>query len=366
MGRRSRKRGESTTRAERDAARRERAARAEPAPSGAPARRPASGPRAPWGSFPLSELVILLGIVLILWGAARGSGGEEMLVAGLVIASLGGGELALREHMARLPLALVAAGGRGGVRGGDGRRARPRARCRCGCCSCSASASSALRSTRCASCSSAAPAGSASDERAPPADRRAFTTSRCSCADVERSLAFYRNLLGMRLVKQTVNEDDRGARHFFFGDEEGQPGTLITCLEYPELDEGKVGRGSTHHFALAVESEEELAAWRDYLPVRAIAVTDVHGPHRLQVDLPARSRRPHRRDRGEARGRPASPRPPCRLLRSGGRQRAFASAAGPRGSRGHARRFSGCAATGRLPGRSSRSAQPPARGAGAR
>ena len=56
-------------------------------------------PAAPWGSFPLSELVILIGLVLILWGAARGSGGERMLVAGLVIASLGGGELALREHM---------------------------------------------------------------------------------------------------------------------------------------------------------------------------------------------------------------------------------------------------------------------------
>ena len=100
MGRRSRKRGEST-RAERDAARRERAASPEARPRPRPGR-PSSGerPSAPWGSFPLSELVILLGIVLILWGAARGSGGEEMLAAGLVIASLGGGELALREHMA--------------------------------------------------------------------------------------------------------------------------------------------------------------------------------------------------------------------------------------------------------------------------
>src|SRR5919202_2278117 len=93
MGRRSRKRGEST-RAERDAARRERAA--------APARRRSTTerPPAPWGSFPLSELVIFLGLVLILWGAAKGSGGEELLVAGLVLASLGGGELALREHLA--------------------------------------------------------------------------------------------------------------------------------------------------------------------------------------------------------------------------------------------------------------------------
>jgi glyoxylase I family protein len=95
------------------------------------------------------------------------------------------------------------------------------------------------------------------------------------CADIERSAAFYRNVLGMRLVKQTVNEDDRGARHLFFGDEEGRPGTLITCLEYPDLDEGTVGRGSTHHFALAVESAEELAAWRDYLVSRGIQATEI-------------------------------------------------------------------------------------------
>jgi catechol 2,3-dioxygenase-like lactoylglutathione lyase family enzyme len=95
------------------------------------------------------------------------------------------------------------------------------------------------------------------------------------CKEVERSVDFYRNLLGLRLVKQTVNEDDRGARHLFFGDEEGRPGTLVTCLEYPELDEGTVGRGSTHHFALSVESEEELAGWRDYLISRGHPVTDV-------------------------------------------------------------------------------------------
>jgi hypothetical protein len=92
MGRRSRKRGEST-RAERDAARRERARDARPRG------RTSGRPPAPWGSFPLSELVILLGIVLIVWGALRGEGGEEMLISGLVIASLGGGELALREHL---------------------------------------------------------------------------------------------------------------------------------------------------------------------------------------------------------------------------------------------------------------------------
>jgi hypothetical protein len=65
-----------------------------------PPRRSSERPQAPWGSFPLSELVILVGIVLIVWGAVGGRDGEERLVAGLVIASLGGGELALREHLA--------------------------------------------------------------------------------------------------------------------------------------------------------------------------------------------------------------------------------------------------------------------------
>ena len=95
------------------------------------------------------------------------------------------------------------------------------------------------------------------------------------CADVERAADFYGNLLGMRLVERTVNEDDRAASHLLFGDEQGRAGTLVTCLEYPELDEGTVGRGSTHHFALAVESEEELAGWRDYLRGRGVPCTDV-------------------------------------------------------------------------------------------
>jgi hypothetical protein len=92
MGRRSRKRA-PTTRAERDAARRSEPSRV---------RRPASErPPAVWGSFPLSELVILLGIVVIFWGLfSGGDQGNERVGAGLVLASLGGGELALREHLA--------------------------------------------------------------------------------------------------------------------------------------------------------------------------------------------------------------------------------------------------------------------------
>ena len=95
------------------------------------------------------------------------------------------------------------------------------------------------------------------------------------CKSLDASTAFYRNLLGMRMVKQTVNEDDRGARHLYFGDDEGKPGTLVTCLEYPQLEPGSVGVGSTHHFALAVESEAELHGWRDYLTGQGVACTEV-------------------------------------------------------------------------------------------
>jgi catechol 2,3-dioxygenase-like lactoylglutathione lyase family enzyme len=79
----------------------------------------------------------------------------------------------------------------------------------------------------------------------------------------------------MRLVEQTRNADDPDARHLLFGDAEGRPGTLLTCLEYPSLEEGRVGRGSTHHFALTVGSEQELAAWRDYLVSRGVPCSGV-------------------------------------------------------------------------------------------
>ena len=95
------------------------------------------------------------------------------------------------------------------------------------------------------------------------------------CKSLESSTAFYRNLLGMRMVRQTVNDDDPDARHLIFGDERGAPGTLVTCLEYPQLEPGTVGPGSTHHFALGVESEEELRAWREYLLSQGAACTDV-------------------------------------------------------------------------------------------
>lgn len=110
MGRRSRKRGSvggstvATSRAERDAARRARGAKAGTAPR--PRQRPGrpsidDRPPAPWGNFPLSELLVLLGIGFMAWGFVTwGSDGSLRFIGGLALASLGGLELAVREHLA--------------------------------------------------------------------------------------------------------------------------------------------------------------------------------------------------------------------------------------------------------------------------
>src|SRR3954447_15611198 len=114
MGKRSRKRGggvdaaaSPTTRAERDAARRRRAevaSRREAEGRPAPRRRPGrtsieDRPPAPWGSFPLVELCVLVGIILMVSGfIVRGERGTTMVIGGMALASLGGLELSIREH----------------------------------------------------------------------------------------------------------------------------------------------------------------------------------------------------------------------------------------------------------------------------
>ena len=91
-------------------------------------------------------------------------------------------------------------------------------------------------------------------------------------ADLERTTAFYRDVLGLALTSEGANDDDPDARHFWFGDAEGRAGTLVSFLEYPEFESAA---GSIHHFALAVASAEELQAWVEYLRSRDIEVTDV-------------------------------------------------------------------------------------------
>jgi catechol 2,3-dioxygenase-like lactoylglutathione lyase family enzyme len=93
------------------------------------------------------------------------------------------------------------------------------------------------------------------------------------CSNLERTVSFYRDLLGLSLIKRTHNDDDPGARHFYFGDPEGTPGTMVTFLEYPSMDQGQIGVGVVHHFALRAGTLEELEAWYRHLRDHGIQCT---------------------------------------------------------------------------------------------
>ena len=72
------------------------------------------------------------------------------------------------------------------------------------------------------------------------------------------------------------SDDDPDTRHVWFGALDGAAGTLLSFMEYPQLPTGVTGVGSTHHFALVVDSAEELEAWRDYLRGRGVDSTDLY------------------------------------------------------------------------------------------
>src|SRR3954466_15801909 len=94
-------------------------------------------------------------------------------------------------------------------------------------------------------------------------------------SDMERTIAFYRDLPGMAIVRHGASDDDPGTRHVWFGAADGAPGRLISAMEYPQMAPASQGLGAAHHFALAVDSAEELDAWRDYLRGQGVESTDV-------------------------------------------------------------------------------------------
>jgi glyoxalase family protein len=93
------------------------------------------------------------------------------------------------------------------------------------------------------------------------------------CADAQRTVDFYTRALGLRLVKKTVNFDDPGSYHLYFGDETGSPGSAVTFFEWPNAPRGHWGIGGTHHFALAVSDYDGLLKWKRRLTDLGLAVT---------------------------------------------------------------------------------------------
>ena len=96
------------------------------------------------------------------------------------------------------------------------------------------------------------------------------------CRDLEATIGFYRDVMGLAIVKDGPSDDDPGSRHVWFGALDGRAGALLSFLEYPQLQTGVTGAGSIHHFALVVDSAEELEAWRDYLRGKDVECTDLY------------------------------------------------------------------------------------------
>jgi glyoxalase family protein len=79
--------------------------------------------------------------------------------------------------------------------------------------------------------------------------------------NVSRNVAFYTQVLGMRLTKKTVNQDDVSAYHLFYGDEFGRPGTDLTFFEWPDIGSNCPGAGSISTIALGVTGRDALSWW---------------------------------------------------------------------------------------------------------
>ena len=84
-------------------------------------------------------------------------------------------------------------------------------------------------------------------------------------ADARRNLDFYTGVLGLRLVKKSVNQDDPTAYHLFYGDEDGSAGADLTFFEYPRIERGRAGAGMIHRIVCRVASSDALEFWKERL-----------------------------------------------------------------------------------------------------
>jgi glyoxalase family protein len=83
--------------------------------------------------------------------------------------------------------------------------------------------------------------------------------------DAQRNVDFYADVLGLRLVKKTVNFDAPEAYHLYFGDEQGSPGSILTWFEFAGVRPGRAGAGMIHTLQLGVPSEESVDFWEQRL-----------------------------------------------------------------------------------------------------
>src|SRR5437879_3599243 len=89
--------------------------------------------------------------------------------------------------------------------------------------------------------------------------------------DAPQNLDFYTRVLGLRLVKKTVNQDDPTVYHLFYADERGSSGADLTFFEYPGARPGRAGAGMVHRIGLRVGSDDALDFWERRLRGEGVA-----------------------------------------------------------------------------------------------
>jgi glyoxalase family protein len=102
--------------------------------------------------------------------------------------------------------------------------------------------------------------------------------------DAPQNLDFYSRVLGLRLVKKTVNQDDPTVYHLFYADDRGSPGSDLTFFEYPGATQGRAGAGMVHRVVWRVASEPALDFWADRL--QAAGLASEREPGRLRFSDP--------------------------------------------------------------------------------
>jgi glyoxalase family protein len=91
--------------------------------------------------------------------------------------------------------------------------------------------------------------------------------------DAARNVDFYTRVLGLRLTAKTVNQDDPGVYHLFYGDEQARPGADLTFFEYPGAVPGRPGAGMVHRIVSRVGSSDAIEFWAGRLAAEGLAVT---------------------------------------------------------------------------------------------
>src|SRR5919205_1026077 len=103
----------------------------------------------------------------------------------------------------------------------------------------------------------------------------------CITGDAAGNVDFYVGVLGLRLPKTTVTQDDPGVYHLFYGDEHGSPGHDLTFFESPGARPGRAGAGMIHLLVHRVGSEASLDYWAERLGSRGIATERGEGSLRF-------------------------------------------------------------------------------------